>query len=91
MIIITLYSIIYIYNIKEVILINIKNEIKAAAMREGLTLTMAIEKMNKKYNKKQTLQNISNKLQNNTIKFNEVFELLDAIGYKIEIKRKNEK
>lgn len=60
-------------------------------MREGLTLTMAIEKMNKKYNKKQTLQNISNKLQNNTIKFNEVFELLDAIGYKIEIKRKNEK
>ncbi|MCP3925529.1 MAG: LLM class flavin-dependent oxidoreductase [Desulfobacterales bacterium] len=66
----------------------IQHEIKGAAAREGLTLTQAIDKWNKTYNKKQTLNNISNKLRNNTIRFNEVQELLDSLGYDITITRR---
>lgn len=71
--------------------LNITNEIKSAAIKEGLTLTQAIDEWNEKYNKSQTLNNISNKLRNKTIKFYEVLELLDSIDYEIIIEKREPK
>lgn len=67
---------------------NILFEVKGACAREGLTLTQAIEKWNEKYNGKQKIQNVSNKFKNETIRFKEIQELLDSIGYDLQVNKR---
>ena len=63
----------------------IRNEIKAAIARSGMTLTYIVNEMNRRHpDEKTTTQNISNKLTRQTIKYSEVIEIADIIGMKIE-------
>jgi lambda repressor-like predicted transcriptional regulator len=67
----------------------IRNEIKAAIARSGMTLTAIVEEMNNRHtDDKTTTQNISNKLARQTIKYSEVLEIADIIGLKIEWTKK---
>lgn len=71
--------------VKKVIkMFNIKNEIKAQITRSGYTMTQLVELLNEKYDKKATVQSLSNKLARGTISFKEVLEIADVLGYKIE-------
>lgn len=65
---------------------NIRNEIKSYIAQSGCTLTYIVEQMNKnrEENQKTTTQNISNKLSRGTIKYSEIKEIADIIGYKIQ-------
>lgn len=63
---------------------DIKNEIKSYIVKSGYTMTEIIEMVNKKYNKTDTVQNLSNKLTRGTIRYNEVLEIADICGYNIE-------
>ena len=47
-------------------------------------MTQIVEKLNKKHGKDTTVQNFSSKLARGTLKYTEVEEVLDLIGYKIE-------
>ena len=68
---------------------DIKNEIKAYIVRSGYTMTEIIDMINKKYNRNDTVQNLSNKLSRGTIRYSEVLEIADIIGYEIKwIKKK---
>ncbi|WP_230869409.1 hypothetical protein [Iocasia frigidifontis] len=40
--------------------------------------------MNKRYNINKTLQNLSNKIRQETIKYSEVKEIADILGYEIK-------
>lgn len=65
---------------------NIRNEIKSYIAASGWTLVGIVEEMNKKRGSKgkmTTPQNISNKLTRGTIKYSEVKEIADIIGYNI--------
>lgn len=64
---------------------SIRNEIKAQIARSGWTLTNIVNSMNKARSEDEqtTTQNISNKLTRGTIKYSEVLEIADIIGYKI--------
>jgi len=66
-----------------------KNEIKSYIVKSGYTMTEIIEMVNKKYNKTDTVQNLSNKLTRGTIRYNEVLEIADICGYNIEWIEKN--
>lgn len=65
---------------------NIRNEIKSYIAATGWTLVDIVAEMNKHRidAEKTTPQNISNKLTRGTIKYAEVKEIADIIGYKIE-------
>lgn len=64
---------------------NIRNEIKSYIAASGYTLVEIVNKMNESRaeDEKTTPQNISNKLTRGTIKYSEVKEIADIIGFKI--------
>lgn len=65
---------------------NIRNEIKSVLAKSGYSLTYVVEKMNERRNEdnKTTTQNISNKLTRGTIKYSEVKEIAEIIGYNLK-------
>lgn len=68
---------------------NIRNEIKSYIAASGWTLTDVADEMNKKNpDVNITPQNISNKLTRGTIKYKEVKEIADIIGFEIKWTRK---
>ena len=65
---------------------NIRNEVKSKLAESGYSLTDVVEQMNKNRDEdhKTTTQNISNKLSRGTIKYSEIKEIADIVGYKIK-------
>ena len=64
---------------------NIRNEIKSYIAASGWSLVDIVAKMNKSRSESEqtTPQNISNKLTRGTIKYSEVKEIAEIIGFKI--------
>lgn len=64
----------------------IRNEVKSKLAESGYSLTYVVEQMNKSRDEehKTTTQNISNKLTRGTIKYSEIKEIANIIGYKIK-------
>ena len=67
----------------------LKNEIKAKIMLSGHTMTQLVELLNKKYGKKTTVQNLSNKLTRGTISHKEILEIADVLEYEIIWQKKH--
>ena len=65
----------------------IRNKIKALLASEDLTMKAVAYELSKRKNKKITLDTISKKLVKDTIKYREVEEILDVLGYKITIEK----
>lgn len=61
-----------------------KQEIKVMLARKGLTLKELVALLNDKYNRNDSLQNLSNKLNRDSIRYREVEEIANLLGYKIE-------
>lgn len=64
---------------------NIRNEIKSYIAASGWSLVDIVAKMNENRSESEqtTPQNISNKLTRGTIKYSEVKEIAEIIGFKI--------
>ena len=56
---------------------------------EGKTLTRMKVDINHKYNKTDSLENLTNKLRNGTIKVTELLEIFDILGYDVLVNFKN--
>ena len=67
----------------------LKNEIKAKITLSGHTMTELVELLNLKYDKKTTVQNLSNKLTRETISHKEILEIADVLDYEIIWQKKN--
>lgn len=63
---------------------DIRNEIKSYIAKSGWTITDIVKVLNEKYNIDTTSQNLSNKLTRGTIKYSEVKEIAEIIGFDIE-------
>lgn len=63
-----------------------KEEIKMALIKRNMTLSQLIQELNKKYNRNDSVQNLSNKLRKNTIKYYEVKEIAEILNITIEWK-----
>jgi len=61
----------------------VRNEIKSYIAQSGWTLTDIVKELNARNPEPTTTQNISNKLTRGTIKYSEVKEIADIIGFKI--------
>lgn len=60
-----------------------KDEIKANIVRKGYSMRQLALLLSSKLNKSVTVQNLSNKLSNETIKYKEILQIADVLGYEI--------
>lgn len=67
---------------------NIKQEIKVLIARRGTTLKKVCQQLSEKTGKFYSYNNISNKLRNETIKFNEVQAILGILDCELFYKEK---
>ena len=62
---------------------NIRNEIKAQIVRAGFTMQELVDRLADEYDWSDSVSNLSAKLQRESIRYNEVVELADVLGYDI--------
>ena len=62
---------------------SIKNEIKAQIVRTGFTMQELVDRLAEEYDWSDSVSNLSAKLQRESIRYKEVVELADVLGYDI--------
>lgn len=62
---------------------NVRNEIKAQIVRAGFTMQDVVDRLSDEYGCSDSVSNLSAKLQRESIRYKEVMELADVLGYDI--------
>ena len=62
---------------------SIRNEIKAQIIRVGFTMQELVDRLAEEYGWSDSVSNLSAKLQRESIRYKEVVELADVLGYDI--------
>ncbi len=62
---------------------NIRNEIKAYIVREGMTMNDVITMLSDEYGWSGSVSNFSDKLRRGSLRYQEAEELADVLGYDI--------
>lgn len=60
---------------------SVRNEVKAQIIRAGYTMQEAVDLLHDKYGWSDSVSNLSAKLQRESIRYKEVMELADVLGY----------
>lgn len=68
---------------------SIKNDIKSYIIKSGWTISKVQEELNKKNDTTYSVQNLSKKITNETLKYSEVLEIAEIIGYTITWNKNN--
>lgn len=63
---------------------SIKDEIKSIIIKTGRTMSDVVNILNEKHGRKGTVQNFSNKLTRETLRYREAQEIAEAIGYELK-------
>ena len=70
---------------------NIRNEIKAQIVRAGFTMQELVDRLSDEYDWSDSVSNLSAKLQRESIRYKEVVELADVLGYDIVWQKRRDK
>ena len=71
---------------------SVRNEIKAQIIRAGYTMQEAVDLLHEEYDWSYSVSNLSAKLQRESIRYKEVKELADVLGYDLVwVKRRDER
>ena len=62
---------------------NIRNEIKANIVQEGTTMSEVVKRLSAIHGWSASVPNLSDKLKRGTLRYHEVIELADVLGYDI--------
>ena len=62
---------------------NIRNEIKAQIVRAGFTMQELVDRLADEYDWSDSVSNLSAKLQRESIRYKEVVEVANVLGYDI--------
>ncbi|MBQ6273141.1 MAG: LLM class flavin-dependent oxidoreductase [Oscillospiraceae bacterium] len=62
---------------------DIRNEIKAYIVREGMTMSEVVERLAEEYDWSESVPNLSGKLRRGSLRYGEAVELADVLGYDI--------
>ena len=71
-------------------ILNIKNQIKAQILLAGFTMAEAVDALSTDYGWSDSLSNFSAKLSRESLRYKEVLELAQVLGYEIVWKKKEE-
>ena len=69
---------------------NVRNELKAQIVRAGLTMQQVVDLLSDEHGWSDSVSNLSAKLQRESIRYKEVLELADVLGYEIVWQKKRE-
>ena len=69
---------------------NVRNEIKSQLIRTGFTYQEALELVSQEYGWSTSASNLSGKLNRGSIRYKEVLELADVLGYDIVWQKRRE-
>ena len=64
-------------------MMTVRNEIKAQIVRAGYTMQEVVDLLHDEYGWSDSVSNLSAKLQRESIRYKEILELADALGYEI--------
>ena len=70
---------------------NVRNEIKAQIIRTGMTMQQVVDLLSYEYGWSDSVSNLSAKLQRESIRYKEVVELVDVLGYDIVWQKRRDK
>ena len=70
---------------------NIRNEIKAQIVRAGFTMQELVDRLSDEYDWSDSVSNLSAKLQRESIRYKEVVELADVLGYDLVWQKRRER
>ncbi len=70
---------------------NVRDEIKAQIVRAGFTMQDVVDKLAEDYGWSDSVSNLSAKLQRESIRYKEVIELADVLGYDIVWQKRRER
>ena len=70
---------------------NTRNEIKTHIVRAGYTMQEVLERLHDDYGWSDSISNLSAKLQRESIRYREVIELADVLGYDIVWQKRRER
>ena len=62
---------------------NLRNEIKSYIVRSGYTMQEVVDRLSEDYGWSDSVSNLSNKLQRESLRYVEAVQLADALGYDI--------
>ena len=62
----------------------LKDELKGLIISQGFTMSQVNDELNRIHGTNLSFQNFSNRFRKESFSYNEVSEILDIIGYKIE-------
>lgn len=62
--------------------------IKILLLKEAMTITKLAELMPERHGNKLSRTGLSNKLHNNTLRFDELMSICDILGYELDFKKK---
>lgn len=62
---------------------SIKDEIKGRIIQAGWSMSDVVKVLNEKHGRIDTVQNLSNKLSRETLRYKDAQEIAEAIGYTI--------
>ena len=69
----------------------VHNEIKAQIIRAGFTMQEVVDRLAEEYDWSDSVSNLSAKLQRESIRYKEVVELADVLGYDLVWQKRRER
>ena len=70
---------------------NLRNEIKSYIVRNGCTMQEVVDHLSDEYGWSDSVSNLSNKLQRESLRYTEAVLLADVLGYDIVWQKRQEK
>ena len=70
---------------------SIRNEIKSQIVRAGFTMQKLVDRLAEEYDWSDSVSNLSAKVQRESIRYKEVVELADVLGYDLIWQKRREK
>ena len=70
---------------------NVRNEIKAQIIRAGMTMQEVVDLLSDEYGWSDSVSNLSNKLQRESLRYTEVVQLADVLGFEIVWRKRGDR
>ena len=70
---------------------NLRNEIKSYIVRQGMTMQEVVDLLADEYGWSDSVSNLSNKLQRESLRYTEAVQLADVLGFEIVWQKRQEK
>ena len=70
---------------------NLRNEIKSYIVRQGMTMQEVVDLLADEYGWSDSVSNLSNKLQRESLRYTEAVQLANVLGFEIVWQKRQEK